>query len=47
MVSETIGESKIISTTEGQGYLIGQHNMPNVKIAENIYEGERRMVSEA
>ncbi len=39
MVSETIGEAKVISTTEGEGYLVNQYNLPSKKIAENVYEG--------
>lgn len=40
MVSETIGEGKIISQTEGEKYLVNQKALPNKKIGENIYEGQ-------
>lgn len=47
MVSETVGEGKVISTVEGEGYLVNSYNLPNKKIGENIYEGETRMISES
>lgn len=46
MVSETVGEGKLVSTTQGEGYIVDSYNLPSKKIAENVYEGQTRMVSQ-